>query len=242
MSDVPFRGRGPQVELWDLLKRGFVIGLFLIAPLAVTVVVTLFIYNWITGLIAPLVGTILFALIGGQAADEVAPVAEFLALPVLFALISLLGILVMRGVGERAFVGFDEVMEHVPVVNKIYASARRASNALIGRADQFETVVAVEWPREGLYTIGFVTNETPPEVRRRLVARAENGDEQMFNVFVPMSPNPMGGFLALVPESRLETLELSVGEGIQMIVTTGMTGERGIEMDRLQDLSLRQRR
>ncbi|MFB6135200.1 MAG: DUF502 domain-containing protein [Halobacteriaceae archaeon] len=70
---------------------------------------------------------------------------------------------------------------------------------------------------------GFVTGETPPELA--------GGDERGYNVFVPMSPNPMGGFLAVVPESDLVETDMDVGDGLQMVVTTGLSGDAELDVD-----------
>ncbi len=205
----------------DSVRKGFLTGLVLVAPLAITVWVALFVYGLVLGLIGPFVG---FAV-----RDD--PLFQVLAIALLFALVTVLGIVVRRGIGWGAFTQFDEGMERIPVVRTVYSSARQASNALVGREGQFERTVIVEWPREGSYTLGFVTNDTPDRVERELADRVDG--ERCFNVFVPMSPNPMGGFLALVPEPDIVSTDLTVREGLQLVVTTGMTGEERVDLEEL---------
>lgn len=142
----------------DSVRKGFVTGLVLVAPLAITVWVALFVYGLVLGLIQPFVS---FAV-------QDNPLFQALAIACLFVLITLLGLIVRRGIGWEAFTQFDEGMERIPVLRAVYSSARQASNALVDREGQFERTVIVEWPREGAYTLGFVTNDTPERVEREL--------------------------------------------------------------------------
>ncbi|WP_254538028.1 DUF502 domain-containing protein [Halomarina litorea] len=205
----------------DAVRKGFVTGLVLVAPLAITVWVALFVYGLLLGLVQPFVS---FAI-----RDN--PLFQVLAVVCLFVLVTVLGLVVRRGIGWGAFTQFDEGMERIPVLRAVYSSARQASNAIVGREGQFERTVIVEWPREGAYTLGFVTNDTPDRVSRELADRVDS--ERCYNVFVPMSPNPMGGFLAVFPESDIVATELTVKEGLQMVITTGMTGEERVNLEEL---------
>ncbi len=86
--------------------------------------------------------------------------------------------------------------------------------------------------------MGFVTNDSPEEIERVVDIRERESpetdesdgdrdatDEDVYNVFIPMSPNPTAGFLSMVPESRLTEVDISVEKGLRMVLTTGMTGD-----------------
>lgn len=199
------------MALADRLRTGFVTGLVLVAPLAVTVVVLQVLYGWVVGFISPLLSVV---------RADASPAVELVAVGVLGLAVTALGVVVRRGVGDYAVSEFDDVMQAIPGVRAIYASARQASNALVGQEENFERVALVEWPGEGVHTVGFVTDETPADVAAHL-----DGEGRRYNVFVPMAPNPMGGFLAVVPESRVRMTDMSVSEGLQLVVTTGMSGD-----------------
>lgn len=194
------------------LRRGFVTGLILVAPLAVTLFVINLLYSWSVSVLTP----VLLVTYPG----EVDPVVQILSIVGVGLAVTALGLVFRRGIGHRAVVEFDHVMESIPFVRTLYSSAREASNALVSHQDRFDRVAFVEWPGEGLHTVGFVTAETPAKA-----AGAFDDGERRFDVFVPMAPNPMGGFLAVVPESRLVPTDLSVGEGLQLVLTTGLSGE-----------------
>ncbi|MFB6070844.1 MAG: DUF502 domain-containing protein [Halanaeroarchaeum sp.] len=199
------------------IRNGFVTGLVVVAPLVVTAVVLSIVYGWIVGLVNPVL-SIVFA--------EVGLVENVIGLVVLGVVLTAIGTALREGAGDGLVMEFDRIMEQVPVIRAIYSPTREASTALLEHGEQFERVALVEWPRADLHTVGFVTDETPTHVARYL------GDEEPhYDVFVPMSPNPMGGFLAIVPESRLVTTDLSVQEGLEMVVTTGLSGEEEFNLD-----------
>lgn len=211
------------MDVRRIVRDGFVTGLVLIAPLAVTIFVLSFLYGSLASFITSIV-----SLVG----IESGPIIEVLALIALGVLVMILGIVVRQGVLGMYFIsGFDRVMEAIPVVQAIYTSARQASNALIGHEHQFERVALVEWPRDDVRTIGFVTDDTPPDL-----ARAVESDEQHYNVFIPMSPNPMGGFLAVMPASQVTMTDISVRRALQMVITTGMSSENELSIDDLQTI------
>lgn len=206
----------------ETVRRGFVTGLILVAPLAVTVVVVQIVYGWLIGFVQP------FLQFGPV---DTTPFVEPLALLSLFVFITVLGIVVRNGIGNEAVVRFDRLMEVIPGVSPIYSSARQASTAIASHEDQFERVALVRWPSADVRTIGFVTAETPETVSREF-AGTDSADTH-YNVFVPMAPNPMGGFFAVVPESELTMTDLSVSEGFQILVTTGMSGDKRFDAEAL---------
>ena len=189
-------------------RASFATGLLLVAPFAVTIVVLLFAYRWLAGFVDP----VLTVVVG-----DTNVLLQFATLALLVVTITALGALARHGLGGTAVAEFDELMERIPIVSTLYAGTRQASTALADREDQFDRVAIVEWPRAGLRTIGFVTGETPDELDL-------DADEQAYTVFVPMTPNPTGGFMAIVPESDLVMTDIDVSEAFRLVVTSGMSG------------------
>lgn len=198
------------------VRNGFVTGLIVVAPLVVTIVVLTIVYGWLVGLVEPVLGLWL---------EDVGAVENLLALVGVFVSLTLVGLLLRRGAGDSLVARFDSVMEQIPVIRSVYSPTREASTALLEHGEQFERVALVEWPRTGVRTLGFVTDETPAEVREHL-----DGEEPYYDVFIPMSPNPMGGFLTMVPESEIILTDLSVQEGLQMVLTSGMSGDEELRL------------
>jgi len=210
------------MDVSKVLRSSFVAGLALIAPLIVTVVALRFLLNWLTAFIDPVVqGTRL-----ATYTANIEVVAQVLAAVLIVLLITALGYLAQRSLGERLFGWLDRGVGLVPLVRVIYSSVRQVSNALMSRSNRYESVVLVEYPREGMYVIGFVTGDAPE-------AAAGIAGEDAYNVFLPNSPNPTGGRLVLVPASQVHEVDISVRRGIRLLVTTGIA-EREAEVERLR--------
>jgi uncharacterized membrane protein len=114
-------------------------------------------------------------------------------------------------------------MGHVPLVRVIYSSVRQVSEALLEGEHRYESVVLVEYPGDGIYSLGFVTNDGSPPVDDAV-------GEPIVNVFVPHSPNPTAGHLILVPEDELRRVDMSVRKALRMLVTTGMAQDERDEL------------
>lgn len=110
----------------------------------------------------------------------------------------------------------EAVLERMPVIRGIYAAIKQVFHTVLAqKADAFRDVVLVEYPRKGLWTLGFITGTTAGEIRACF-------DLDMVNVFVPTTPNPTSGFLLFVPREDVQVLSMSVEDGIKMVVSTGI--------------------
>lgn len=204
------------------LRRSFVAGLLLLAPLAVTFLVVRLSLSYLADVLDPFVATT--GLAAYTSNDQL--LAQVVAAVVLAAAVIALGYVAQRSLGQRLFGGFDRIVGIVPLVSTVYTGVRQVASAMSSRESRFESVVLVEYPRLGVYSLGFVTGESPDVV-------AAVAGEPAYNVFVPNSPNPTGGRLVLVPESRIHHTDLPVGRGIRLIVTTGIAGSEE-EYERLR--------
>jgi uncharacterized membrane protein len=136
------------------------------------------------------------------------------ALALAVALISGVGVLARYYIGKRIIEWLDSVMMQVPLLNKFYGAIKQVNEAFSGDKNSFKTVVMVQFPSPGTYSIGFITNEQQGEVQQKT-------REKVVCVFVPTTPNPTSGFLILVPEDKVTRLDMSVAEGIKYIVSLG---------------------
>lgn len=197
--------------VWSTIRSSLLAGVALVAPLVVTVLVLQFLVRWLTRFIDPVVqGTRL-----AQYTGNIDAVAQVLALFVILGSLVALGYFAQRNSGERLFGLLDRGVGLVPLVRVVYSSVRQVSNALMEQSDRFERVVVVEYPREGLYTLGFVTGDSPDAV-------TAVADQESFNVFLPNSPNPTGGRLVMAPGDQVHEVDISVRRGVRLIVTTGI--------------------
>lgn len=197
--------------LTDTLKKSFVAGLALVAPLLVTIVAFQLILSWLRGFLNPIIENAGLIEITGNV--EIA--AQIGALLILIGIIAVLGYLAQRSFGAYAFDLFDRVIGLIPMVSVIYSSVRQVSDALVNQESRYESVALVEYPRDGLYVLGFVTSESPAAVTAALA-------EDAYNVYLPNSPNPTQGHFTFVPADRVIETDLSVSRAIRLLVTTGI--------------------
>ncbi|WP_227133236.1 DUF502 domain-containing protein [Halorubellus salinus] len=198
------------MRVTNALKRSFVSGMILIAPLALTLYVLRLLVNWSLQFVNPVVaGTRLTQYTGNV---EVA--AQLLAVVLIVGSVVLLGFLANMSVGRQLFGRVGRVVNVIPLVSTIYGGIRQVADSLVERNTAYESVVLVEYPREGVYSIGLVTGESPESVEQFV------GGE-VYNVFLPNSPNPTAGRLVLLPEDQVHEIDMSVRRGMRLIVTTG---------------------
>lgn len=148
------------MRIWSTLRSSLVAGVALIAPLVVTVFTLQFLVEWVAKSIDPIVQETRLAAYTGNV--EIA--AQLLAVAVIVGLIAVLGYVAQRSFGERLFGLVDRGVGVGPLARVIYASVRQVSDALLARSNRFESTVLVEYPWEGIYSIGFVTGESPDPV------------------------------------------------------------------------------
>jgi uncharacterized membrane protein len=139
---------------------------------------------------------------------------SLLALALAAGLISIVGVLARYYIGRRIIEWLDTAMMHVPLLNKFYGAIKQVNEAFSGNKNSFKTVVLVEFPREGIYSVGFITSEQRAEVQKKT-------KENIVCIFIPTTPNPTSGFLVLVPEDKVTKLDMTVAEGIKYIVSLG---------------------
>jgi uncharacterized membrane protein len=200
-------------------RRGFLTGLAVSLPALVTLAAV----KWIFGTISSFTDTLLFFLPYFLAAKHIYTNGHegamfwywsLMALLLAGAIITTIGVLAQYYIGKRMLEWLDLAMMNVPVVNKFYGAIKQVNEAFAGNKNSFKTVVLVEFPREGMYSVGFITSDQHAEVQQKT-------KDKVVAVFIPTTPNPTSGFLVLVPEEKVTKLDMSVADGIKYIVSLG---------------------
>ncbi|MFC6824691.1 DUF502 domain-containing protein [Halopelagius fulvigenes] len=231
MSDDrrPRRMRWVGRSVRDVLREAAITGTAVVVPVVITVFVFAFLLNAVYPYVNIVSDVIVALPVLGLIPDIIGVSPETiveLTVPVaVFLAVIAVGLVVNSSrYGERAVDYFDYVMSQIPGVGSVYESFRRMSDAMLdSEVQNFRDVKLVEFPHEDAYTLGFVTTETPD------VLSEETDHERMLTLFLPLAPNPvMGGHLVHVPASRVIDVDMSVEEGVQAIVTSGVAmGEEG---------------
>jgi uncharacterized membrane protein len=137
---------------------------------------------------------------------------------VILSLVLLLvtGIVVKNLFGGRIVAGMESLVRRIPVIGPVYSGAKTFSETVLtDQGRSFKQVVMVEFPRPGVFSIGFITSEDLAEVQAK-TARHVTG------VFVPTTPNPTTGFLVFLPREEIVPLDMSVDEAFRMLLTLGV--------------------
>jgi uncharacterized membrane protein len=191
------------------VRRLLMAGLLVLTPVSLTGFVLWQLFTWVDGIFAPAVKGVLGVHVPG------------LGVVVTAALVLLLGALSTNVLGRRLLLVVDTVVHRVPLARTVYSATKGVVDSLARRqADAFKRVVLVEYPREGIFSLGFVTGS----------ARWEEVDERTADVvmvFLPTTPNPTSGFLLVVPRDQIRDLAVSVEEGIRMVISGGLLLPRG---------------
>ena len=149
---------------------------------------------------------------------------SLLALSLFAAIVSVVGVLARYYFGKRLIAWADSMMLRVPVLNKIYGTIKQVDEAFTsGKKSSFKTVVLVEYPREGIYSVGFITSEQADEVEKKT-------GRKCVCVFIPTTPLPTGGFLIVVPEEKVVKLDMSVADGFKYIISIGALANESVPL------------
>lgn len=128
----------------------------------------------------------------------------------------IVGVLVRNYVGSKIVAFGENIVYRIPLVRPLYSAVKQLLMAIFSQSnDTLKRVVLVEYPRKGIYAIGFITGTPSGEVQ-------EKTHQKVINVFLPTTPNPTSGFYLLVPESEVIPLSMTVEEAFKLIMSGGV--------------------
>jgi len=187
---------------WKTIKvsfrNKFLAGILALIPIAVTVYIIKLFIGFFDSMAAPAIEKALGYHFPG------------LGFVVSILVILLLGILVTNILGKRLFHFFENWLSYIPLVRTIYKTSKQILSAFSFSTTGFERVVFLEYPRRGIWSMGFVTGQT--------IGR---DGTKFFNIFLPTTPNPTSGWILFMPEDEVVPSEMSVEEGLKTIISAG---------------------
>ena len=200
-------------RVFQVLRATVLAGLLVALPLAVTawVIVTIvgFVDAWIQPQwIAPLMSYYPASL------PQTNGRPPGLGVITAISLILGLGLVTRSYLGSRVIQFYERLLARVPVLSSIYGAVKELLEMLVSRNDgAFQKVVIVEWPRKGLFSVGFQTGTSFVKVE---------GEGQLVNVFLPTTPNPTTGFFFMLPKDRVVFTDLTVEQGFKLLMSAGL--------------------
>lgn len=183
-----------------MLKKYFIAGLLVWLPILATV----FVLKFILGIL--------------DSAVEVLPNCvqlPGLGLVTSILIIMLTGLLVRNFLGEQLLAASERLLQKIPMVRTIYSGTKQIlETVLASKGQSFRKVLLIEYPRKGVWSIGFQTGLAHPEINKHT-------GKMMLSVFIPTTPNPTSGFLVLVPADEVTELSISIEEALKFVISLG---------------------
>ncbi|MDZ7385775.1 MAG: DUF502 domain-containing protein [candidate division KSB1 bacterium] len=213
---MPAGTRPPGPARWQswrkVLRTNAITGLVVIVPLVLSLFVLYRLFVAIDGLFKGVVGVFLAQRIGLTFHGRPIP---GLGLVALVLLIFLTGLVARNIVGRRLIAAGEEFLGRVPLLNWVYKTFQQILQAFVSdKREVFSKVVLVEYPRKGLYSLGFITQDTKGPIQDRL-------ESDVYSVFLPTTPNPTSGLLLFVPKEEAKEVDMSVEEALKLVVSGG---------------------
>lgn len=194
------------------LRASFLTGVVVIAPVGLTLWLIWTVVGWFDSFVLPLIP------------DQFQP-EEYIGINlrgvgvIVFLAFTVIVGWVAKGIIGRSLIHFAEsLVDRMPVVRSVYSGIKQISETVFAQTERsFEKACLIQYPRRGIWAIGFVSTTAKGEV----AARAETGG-QLFSVFVPTTPNPTSGFLLYFPEEDVILLDMSVEDAAKLVISAGL--------------------
>ena len=239
MTDQPAAKSTRREQFRLKFRRYFLAGLAALLPIILTLFIVVQIYRWIVPSIVWALGEIISWFVGGVTPMPVPGESPGMArlravavvllestaaqtvLSILLAIVIVyvVGYVVSSYMGQMLFDSLDKLLKRFPIVKVIYPYAKQFTDSIFSndKTSKFRKVVAIQYPRVGMYALGFLMGEGVKELTDRAGRR-------LVTVFVPSAPTPVMGWVALVPEDEVINLDLTVDGALRMIISLGILG------------------
>ena len=193
-------------SIFSKIRNNFIAGIVVLIPIGITLYLTLFLIR-ISGKIIP---------------KEINPnnylPFDIPGVEILIALviITFIGWLSLSFLGKKIFEILNNILKKIPILRTIYSAIGQMTETFTKTGNDQKSVVLLEYPRKGIWAVGFATKENEGLIKNKV-------KEEIVNVFVPTTPNPTSGFLLMVPKKDLIYLEVSFEQASKFIVSAGTT-------------------
>jgi len=199
-----------RIGLWPRMRGYFFAGMLVTAPIAITVYVALLLISFVDERV--------FSVIPPVYNPETYLPFSVPGIGVLLMLVilTLIGAIAAGYLGKMLLRLSDRLLNRMPVVRSIYGVAKQIVETVVSnKSVAFREVVLIEYPRSGVWTLGFLTGRSIDQIGQTV-------GESLVNVFVPTTPNPTSGFLLFLPENDVHRLPMTVEEGIKLVISAGI--------------------
>ena len=226
--EEPFQTPPPaprRKSFFSGLRNSFLTGVVVIAPVGLTVWLIWSVIGWVDGVVLPFVPSryqpenILNTFLGLDIQ------LQLRGLGVVFFLIftTFVGWLAKGLLGRSLIRSAERFVNRMPVVRSIYSGVKQIAETVFSQADRsFEKACIVQYPRKGIWAVGFISTPAKGEIRARV-----NDAQNLLSVFVPTTPNPTSGFLLFFPAEDVIELDMSIEDAAKLVISAGLVYPNG---------------
>ena len=193
-------------SIFAKIRNNFIAGVVVLIPIGITLYLTLFIIRISSKVIPKEINP------NNYLPFDIPGVEILIAL----IIITFIGWLSLSFLGKKFFELFNNVLKKIPILRTIYSAIGQMTESFTKTENKQKSVVLLEYPRKGVWAVGFATKENEGLIKEKI-------QEDLINVFVPTTPNPTSGFLLLVPKKDLIFLDISFEQASKFIVSAGTT-------------------
>ncbi len=193
-------------SIFSKIRNNFIAGIVVLTPIGITLYLTLFLIR-ISGKIIP---------------KEINPNNYLpfnipgVEIVIALIIITFIGWLSLSFLGKKIFEILNNILKKIPILRTIYSAIGQMTESFTKTGDNQKSVVLLEYPRKGIWAVGFATKENEGLIKNKV-------KEEIINVFVPTTPNPTSGFLLMVPKKDLIFLDVTFEQASKFIVSAGTT-------------------
>lgn len=211
--NTPFDETPPRRPgLFARLRARFLTGLVVIAPVGLTIWLIWTVIGWIDGVVLPFVPSTF------QPEHYIGINLRGVGVIIFLVFTILVGWIAKGLIGRSLIVFAEGLVERMPVVRSIYSGVKQIAETVFAQSERsFEKACLIEYPRRGIWAIGFVSTTAKGEVAQRATT---SGD--LVSIFVPTTPNPTSGFLLFFPREDIMELDMSVEDAAKLVISAGL--------------------
>jgi len=191
-------------SIFTRLRNNFIAGIVVLIPIGITLYLTLFLIKVSTNLIPKEINP------NNYLPFDVPGLEIIIAL----ILITFIGWLSLSFLGKKFFELFNNILKKIPILRTIYSAIVQMTETFTKSEQDKSNVVLLEYPRKGVWAVGFATKENQGIISKKV-------NEELINVFLPTTPNPTSGFLLMVPKKELVYLDVTFEQASKFIVSAG---------------------
>lgn len=221
------------------IKSYFYTGLIALLP----IVLTVYIFNWIVGIMMSLLGHSFVTIIIKEILQNFVAEGDmdyyfqilvyFISLVTMILGTCIVGFILKIVFFVRIIKNIKEVVIKIPLIKQVYTTISQIIDVTMSdREKAYQKVVMVEYPRKGIYSIGFLTSED-----NFIVSETIKNGEKLYNVFIPTSPNPTSGMFIVVPEKDVKILDIKIDDAVKLIISGGVILPEKKELSKIEEKS-----